>query len=306
MMKRTALFRDLFVNRDDLYGLQRWNGERVYYVVLEKKLSDEIVLSHFRGRQALAVYPGADSRTKWLAIDIDSLEQERVQDVLGRADKLDLPVYLESSGKKGFHVWVFFAEAVESRRARELGHYLAGGEEVFPKQDRTTLDHPGNLIKAPLGIHQETGKRCLFLDKEFRVITDQFRFLRSVEKVPPKLLPEVSVPKPTSRRRFTLVLKPCVASVMAEGVCEGVRNRTAHIIATELQKVGKKMEEVRGCLFAWNLRNEPPLSERELEAVVRNVSSHPEYDYGCHPQGALREVLGCLGMDSCWYYKQAR
>jgi len=47
--------------------------------------------------------------------------------------------------------------------------------EIFPKQDSIPADGFGNLIKLPMQVHQKSGKRSHFVDKEFQeIFPEQF------------------------------------------------------------------------------------------------------------------------------------
>lgn len=117
---------------------------------------------------------------------------------LGMTYKQALP---EFSGNKGYHVWFFFEQAVPARTAylflNGIKSYLDLDKnlEVFPKQAATGGAF-GSLIKLPLGVHQATGKRCLFVDimqdtDDDSAFMSQFQKLKSVEKISLKLIDDV-------------------------------------------------------------------------------------------------------------------
>ena len=107
-------------------------------------------------------------------------------------DELNLPVYVEDSGYKGVHLWLFFVEPVPAAVVKRFLEAVVqrvgppGPElqwEVFPKQEQVAEDQLGNLIKLPLGIHLKTGRRCLFTDLDGQEYSDQEGFLQRVQQV---------------------------------------------------------------------------------------------------------------------------
>ncbi len=100
-------------------------------------------------------------------------------------------MYLETS-RRGGHLWLFFAEAVPGRLAREFGQGLMAAHnaedvELFPKQDRVT-NGPGSLIRMPFGVHRLTGQRYGFITPDGECLAptlrEQIYALRAPETVP--------------------------------------------------------------------------------------------------------------------------
>ena len=76
---------------------------------------------------------------------------------------------LEFSGRRGYHVWLFFekkqyAKFVKTLIETRLHLNKIYGIEVFPKQTELTPSRKyGNLIKIPFGIHKKSGKRSVII-----------------------------------------------------------------------------------------------------------------------------------------------
>lgn len=113
--------------------------------------------------------------------------------ILDRAAAQDLPAYLEDSGFKGRHVWIFLESPIPAGVAKKCGELLLVQllplppevtVEVFPKQATVKPGSLGNLIKLPLGIHRRTGKRALFLQPDGRPQEDQLALLGTFQRVP--------------------------------------------------------------------------------------------------------------------------
>jgi hypothetical protein len=103
----------------------------------------------------------------------------------------EIPIYMEDSGFKGRHCWIFCERAVPAGVAKKFADLLVAQilplpsevtVEVFPKQTSVKRGGLGNLIKLPLGIHKRTGKRSLFIQPDGTPYEDQLNFLESVNK----------------------------------------------------------------------------------------------------------------------------
>lgn len=304
--EKINVFKELFLNNFNMYAVQKIQDGKSYYIIKRESLTDNIIYQHLKAEITLGTY-SLNGKTRWLCVDIDSRVVGEIEDVLLKAKELKIPAYLEDSGNKGFHVWVFFNGFFENKKARELGFKLTGKHEIFPKQDVTSNHAPGSLIKLPFGVHQVTGNRCFFLDDGFMVYEKQFEFLRTVKKVNVNefICQDKELPIEVIDNSFQIrMIKPCIEKVMREGVEKGKRNHVGHIIASELRRICNNKDIVWSMLLAWNMRCRPGLDENELKIILSSVFSSKIYNYGCSPKGALCQVLSCVGR--CRYFKQVR
>jgi hypothetical protein len=101
---------------------------------------------------------------------------------------MGLSLYIEDSGYKGRHGWLFFNRETPVSRAVHLGNEIikkAGGPsqdmiwELFPKG---RIDRHLSAIKLPLGINRKNNKRCLFLNDSGIPEQDQAGMLKSIQK----------------------------------------------------------------------------------------------------------------------------
>lgn len=156
--KKLALFRSLFVAREDVHAKSYFNKKtsRIGYAPacanewrrgvcgkLRKPpvkcadcaqrcflaLDDATLLAHFRGGErdgfgVVAVYPLIDDdQTRLLVVDFDKGDWRRAAGAFWDVcDRKGVPVALERSRSgNGAHAWVFFSEQVEASLARKLG-----------------------------------------------------------------------------------------------------------------------------------------------------------------------------------------
>ena len=141
--KIISLFRQKFVQRDDCYPVQYGNNGGGYTVV-KAKLTDDVILCHLRGGKTIGLYGSADSMTKWLCIDIDDLDEVAVREVQNHIGRFNIPHLTEFSGKKGYHVWIFFDKPYSNRIA-EL--WLASSPSIMRfSRSKTALGKASSVI----------------------------------------------------------------------------------------------------------------------------------------------------------------
>ena len=97
-----------------------------------------------------------------------------------------------SQSGRGAHVWIFFAQAIGARLARQVATCLLGEairlrgrmnlssyDRLFPSQDGHTGRGKGNLIAAPLNGSRRKHGTTLFLDPAtLEPYEDQWAYLR--------------------------------------------------------------------------------------------------------------------------------
>lgn len=317
--KIVELFWSRFIHLDDCYPLQYKNNGGGY-VLIKEKLTPKIILEHLRGNKTIGLYGSQDSTTKWICIDIDTLDEIAVREVQNHARRFNIPYLTEFSGKKGYHLWVFFDKPYPNKFVRALAGKFAFNHEVFPKQDYICDGKLGNLVKAPLGKHQVTGNWCLFLDKDLRPEKDQYGVLAGIQTIDPiqvlkERFPEIWTKmccnkppravslKETSNMKIP-VMKDCIHNAIMKGTDQGSRNEVGHIIASELRRLGVQQEQAEVIMASiWNPNNKPPLEQSEIRVIINSAYGNGEYTYGCKEGSPLRSYLACLGFDDCLYMK---
>lgn len=208
-------FCSVFSGREGVYARQ-WlspTGESGYTPVNEP-LNLKVAENHILGNFTAGAYPvRLDNTVNFIAFDFDvakfalnkAITSERLwgglmRRVLNLAKKLvdicasgDITAYLEDSGFKGYHVWIFLEAPVPAGVAKKCADLMLAQlapmpqditVEVFPKQTTVRSGGLGNLIKLPLGIHKRTGKRSVFISADSEPYADQLGFLETVKKTP--------------------------------------------------------------------------------------------------------------------------
>jgi superfamily II DNA or RNA helicase len=148
--KRIALFRSLFLGREDVYA-RRWespDGRSGYSPAAQKDwkainrsrpedrkkvdqktrqyfpLTEAVIENHLLGNETIGVYPLLLDETCWfLAVDFDKKTwQEDSRAFMDTCQELNVPAALERSRSgNGGHVWIFFDSAIPATTARKLG-----------------------------------------------------------------------------------------------------------------------------------------------------------------------------------------
>jgi superfamily II DNA or RNA helicase len=162
-------------------------------------VTNQTIYDHLAGRHTIGVYPLlTDDTCHFLAVDFD--DEEWRGDVLAflescRESNVPCAIEISRSGR-GAHVWIFFSEAVSARNARRLGAALismtcartrqltlSSYDRFFPNQDTLPKGGFGNLIALPLQKKPRENGYSVFVDDIFQPYTDQWEFLRSIEKL---------------------------------------------------------------------------------------------------------------------------
>lgn len=233
--EKIALFRRLFGGRPDVFAL-RWentkdgrtgyapacSNEWVAGICGKPKIkcsacpnqafipvSDETITRHLRGSSGptghrdfvMGVYPLLPDDTCWfLAADFDG--EHWADDALAYLETCrarSVPAALERSRSgEGGHVWIFFAQPVAARTARQLGASLmtetmerrpeigfASYDRFFPNQDSMPAGGFGNLIALPLARRARDRGNSAFVNDKLEPYEDQWAFLGSLQPMPP-------------------------------------------------------------------------------------------------------------------------
>jgi DNA replicative helicase MCM subunit Mcm2 (Cdc46/Mcm family)/predicted transcriptional regulator len=302
-----ALFR-FFVIRNDTYAIQR--EDKSYTRVSEPLTSELIGKEHLEGLITIGTYNlSKENNVKWLCFDIDSQNIENpteiTRGIYGKCQGLFhvKSVLLEASryNDPSFHVWVFFEPEIPAYAARFLGEKVLEkcgnpNVELFPKQDRIEEDGFGNLMKIPLGFHQQEKKWSYFLNPD----TLEPLALESILEIQGCTLSDREISQikdmiDASKETFwfgheakeTEAYKgevPACISHILKGAKKGLRNESAIRLASFWLNFCKEApEKVKTQLCEWNLRNKPPMEEEELETVFQS-SMRGGYNYSCEDQ----------------------
>lgn len=307
--EQISVYRDLFVSRLSPFFVQRDYGK---YFRVDRCINDGHIRAHLRGSITLGLLVGEDSTTKFALVDIDRGSPDAVTPVWRGFDALGISTITMFSGRKGFHVIVLFDKMTPLAKARSVVRLASGDHEVWPKQSRIVPGQLGNCIKGPFGVHRVTGKRCVAVNRRFEYVEDHWSLIRDLPRTSaeavlarvPSLSQGHAPRKSASAFVGPATMKPCLARELAHGTEIGRRNEVGFALATELRRLGYAEEKAVDVLGSWNARNRPPLPQREVEGLcVSAYARSRSYEYGCAPDGRLRQFVQCVGTENCAYYQ---
>ena len=208
-----------FVSRKDNYATQNSNSD---YYKANRELTPRDIEDHLNGEITLGLYLlNEDSKVKFLCLDVDlkkaaiendqptegqwPLLRKTASELINVSREMQLDPILEFSGKRGYHILLFFENPIEASTAKSLCQKIKDGVvgvhgdvdiEVFPKQDSLPEGGFGNLLKLPLGIHQVVNKRSEFLDPEtFEPVSDPFSTLQNIKLISEEDIDRIGISK---------------------------------------------------------------------------------------------------------------
>ncbi len=150
------------IGRHNDYAIQRADG---LYYRSRRLLTYEVLRRHVAGIETIGTYLiDEQGCCRFAVFDADS--DEGLLQVIGVQVRLaadGVPSYLEAS-RRGAHLRVLFAAPTPAALVRRwLLSYCPADVEFYPKQDAADWEHPGSLIRVPLGVHRLTGRRYPFV-----------------------------------------------------------------------------------------------------------------------------------------------
>lgn len=202
------LFLSIFKGKKNAHATQ-WVDElgKWGFMHIDRGLKAKDIYRHLKGETTFGIYPATEQDTVYFIVfDVDTTKRSIIEtndislenfrekahkDILRIktvCENMDLKLYIEDSGYKGRHGWLFFIDEVQASWAVRLGNEImkkAGGPspqmiwELFPmgKSDRHQ-----SIIKLPLGINRKNNRRCLFLTDSGIPVQDQALLLKSIQK----------------------------------------------------------------------------------------------------------------------------
>ena len=209
---KIALFRSLFVGREDVYATYWISGDGLKKGYFPKTatfqgsdylpLTDAVIQSHLEGKVRIGTYAVKDqSFCSFLAIDLDKssfLNDARAINTVCQEMNLSPSFEISKSGN-GIHIWFFFSQNVRARDVRILGDLIItkamdhsdgidmkSFDRLFPNQDYVPYDGLGNLIALPLHYGSRNEGKTVFVDiGTLQPYSDQWNYLGSASKITP-------------------------------------------------------------------------------------------------------------------------
>jgi hypothetical protein len=277
-------FYDLFQGRENCYAVQQPDGS---YMPVRRALTIDVIQRHLAGEITVAIYPlRSDGKIKLAALDFDDLAlKAQVLFIRNWLKRFLIPSFIEFSGQKGYHLWLFFEDWIEAKVVRavlakavekmveQIGCFKP--VEIFPKQD--AAEKFGSLIKLPLGKHQKSQKFSYFCDDDFNACEPRLELI-SLEQFMECYQEEV---EEQEKREQPQGGAPCVAKILATSFKEHEgRDVVAFRLACHFYKAGIPREIALQTLLEWDARNIDRLGEKTIAKKVEQGYSG-KYGRGC-------------------------
>lgn len=286
------LFSDLFKGRTDAYGINQ--------MCLKEPLTKEVYEAHLKGFTRIGVYPlTEDSKTSWLALDIDDGDFEKAVNIKNKAKHFGINAYIERSKSKGWHIWIFFEEPIEAVKPRLIAEMILKELdlkcEIFPKQDEISETHPyGNFIFIPLFAGSVSDKKTIFLNTQKQIVVKDSDGLQKIKKTSIAIIDKIIEVNELKRekieykaeiiegKRIAGGILPCIEKIKEGGFKEGDgRNECAFRLCIFYKERGMSEDDIRTLMTNWNLKNINSLTKRELLTTIESVLRGKYKSYGC-------------------------
>lgn len=184
----------------NLYCLyrQRWvcmmDPQKTVYPIqtVKERFTDGHVINHLNGNYTMCVFAGK-SATKFLCVDVDLGEPEVVHRVVDTIEDMGIPrqlIYVSSSGRKGYHVEIFFENFIYNSCAEKFYWGMIERGQLNPRKVEYRPTHT-QAIKLPLGVHQTTQRRCWYVDRETLEPIERFDYIFEIERIPQAYMNEL-------------------------------------------------------------------------------------------------------------------
>lgn len=231
------------------------------------------IKNHLEGRCALGIYfPQYSSKVLGLDIDFqNSPSKARMAlRVLYHAVTKYIPpeaVICSFSGNKGYHLDIFFAEAIPKGKLETFYHKILD-ETGYKKTEVEARGIGSQGYKLPLGWHQKTGGYCYLCDSDSKPLEDELGALRAVQKAKTYLLDEAIKDiheEQQVRQEKDLILseiKPLevysdpagvIKHLERVGITEpNTRHNTARMLAHFYNMQGLEQAEIEQKLIEWH------------------------------------------------------
>ena len=307
--EKIKIYKSLFTGLRNVYGTYDTKTGRVRQE--KKKVTDEVILAHLRGKQSYGVYLLTADKTGTLAVDFDQDKLSSPMSFVAGAKRYGMSAYIERSKSKGYHAWIFFEKLVSARKARLVAQRILSDisspqTEIFPKQDVLAdgISY-GNFINAPLFGALVPRGRTVFVDPDDPSVVhpDQWELLTKVQRVPEPRLDAIiesfrlseqdnvgKEPQSTNRAESEgdaspFGLPPCVRRMLAEGVTCNQRV-SCFRLAVRLKRVGMPYDLALVMMKAWAKKNRPEGSKRiitdtEIEYQTKCAFENTYRSFGC-------------------------
>lgn len=275
-----------FFRRQYVMMKAKEDGSGVMVTHMDYPYTTKQVWEHLNGNMSLCVFAGPKN-TSFLSIDIDMRSPEVIHCVLDTIVDLGIPrdkIYVSDSGSKGYHVDIFFAGSIYNWKAKELYELIIYFGKLNPRkvEYRPTAKQ---AIKLPLGVHQKTGRRCWFVDRDTLEPIEDADYICRTEKIDLYIIDDIL--KNGNRRRYDILFEERQQETPAQSKKRvrkqssvstiridepGTRVKRMIEEALRLYRAGGDFYNIRNGLEKWLLAQDPSMYKDPWDECLRNIN----------------------------------
>lgn len=164
------------------------------------KFNDSMLSTHLEGGLTYGTFSGGYF-SKFITFDVDCDNEAmsrwitlRLVYVLAEEYGIDRDyIHVNTSGSKGYHVDLFFAEQIKVEELRKFYQSVVISVGALPEGQIEFRPTWTQGVKIPLGIHQRTGNRCWFVDNETLEPIESYDYVLSIEPMPAEVITDSNI-----------------------------------------------------------------------------------------------------------------
>lgn len=144
-------------------------------------LADSNIVKHVMREYAVSVFASAKG-SRFVCFDIDNGGIDAVNELRGAIEQTGVDrsnIHISFSGKKGYHVEIFFDDVVEHAYLIRFCNTAMNAMKIDTSkiECRPTIK---SAIKLPLSVHHATGRTCWFLDQGSLLEIESYDYIHGI------------------------------------------------------------------------------------------------------------------------------
>lgn len=290
------------MENNDLYDIiemikKTYGFYRQKYVVMTNKytktvshyFTDKVLESHLNGFYALGVFAG-EKVTRFISVDIDEGGKKAVRQVVDAFVKLGIPrdrMYISTSGKKGYHVDIFFNPWIYNEKARNLYDLMIWITGLNPRKVEFRPTH-NQAVKIPLGLHAVTRNRCWYLDQETLQPIERMDYIKEITPIQDSLVYDAI--RDGNKKRWNVLYAEMICNDTGRDTSiqrdiefntdyyerhriteSGTRHNVMIEIACDLRHYGANHFQIQKALKGFYYRQDPVYIETSEKEVLEDI-----------------------------------
>ena len=254
--------------------------------IVRKNVSDDLWEKHLQGEgPALGIIPITEDNTcRWGCIDIDEYNFDHSK-LIQSIRNFNLPLIVCRSKSGGAHVFLFTKENIPASlmqsKLKQMSKVLGyEGCEIFPKQTEILVERgdTGNFLNLPY-FNGTKGLRYAFNDNGSASTLEEFYKLYDLLACRMEEVEKIEIEEKKIEEAFSGG-PPCLNKLASIGFGEGSRNNALFNIAVYYKQ--SKPDSWEDEIVKANMKYmEPPLSNNEVQQLIKSVSRKGYDKYRC-------------------------